>query len=157
MKNVIALIICILIPQLAGGLGAYFTAESVATWYTQIEKPAFTPPGYLFSIVWPLLFLLMGISSWLIWKKLGQHPLAGWALGVYGIQLILNTLWSFIFFGMQNPGLALVEIIILWAMIAYTMMLFYKVRKAAAYLLIPYILWVSFAIALNASIWWLNL
>ncbi len=152
----IALIICLLLPQLAGGLGAIATAESVNTWYAEINKPFFTPPGFVFPIVWPLLYFMMGLASWFIWKQRNSHPLGRRALWIYGIHLVLNTLWSFLFFGLQNPGLAFAEIILLWLVIVVTMLYFFKIRRLAGYLFVPYLAWVSFATVLNGTIWLMN-
>lgn len=156
-KTIAALVLAILLPQLAGLLGAFATADSVSTWYVdELNKPAFTPPGFVFPIVWPMLYLFMGIASWQVWKELGAHPLATKALWLYGIQLALNTLWSFLFFGMKMPGLAFIEILLLWVFIALTMLYFFKIRRPAGWLFVPYLLWVSFASVLNGTIWWMN-
>ncbi len=156
-KHLPALIICLLIPQLIGAVGAWATSASVETWYAEIDKPWFTPPGFVFPIVWPLLYGMMGVASWMVWKRRGVNPLADTALWVYGFHLVLNFLWSFLFFGLQQPGLAFGEILLLWAMIALTMYFFYLIRPAAGLLLAPYLVWVSFAAVLNGTIWWMNL
>lgn len=157
-KNILALIVCLILPQVAGGLGAIATADSVSTWYTEINKPGFTPPGWVFPVVWPTLYFMMGLASWFVWKERVKDDgsRVKKALIVYGIHLVLNTLWSFLFFGMQNPGAAFIEIIILLAMIAWTIKLFYDIRPLAGYLLIPYIIWVSYATVLTGTIWWIN-
>lgn len=156
-KSAVALVVAIVLPQLAGLLGAVATADSVSTWYVEeLNKPAFTPPGFVFPIVWPLLYLFMGIASWQIWKSLEEHPLAGKALLLYGIQLLLNTLWSFLFFGLRMPGLAFAEILLLWVFIALTMIYFFKIRRSAGWLFVPYLIWVSFASVLNGTIWLMN-
>ncbi len=156
MKNYLKLIISIIACQMAGILGAVFTTNSVDTWYSTIIRPDLAPPNWIFGPVWTTLFLLMGISLFLVWKKGIQSRESKIAVSVFVVQLILNTLWSVIFFGLHNPGLAFAEIILLWTSILISIILFYRISKIAAYLLIPYILWVSFAAFLNYSIWILN-
>jgi tryptophan-rich sensory protein len=156
VKKILTLFICILICELAGVIGAFSTTNEIKTWYPTLVTPWFQPPNYLFSPVWTTLFALMGISLYLVlsigWKKKEVKK----AVIVFAIQLVLNTLWSIIFFGMHQIFWGLVEIILLWISILATIILFYKIKKTAAYLLIPYILWVSFAAVLNYSIWILN-
>lgn len=147
------LVVSLALPQLAGLIGAIFTGSNVSAWYTTIEKPAFTPPGWVFGPAWTLLYLLMGISLYLVWSRAETHKRA---LSVFTVQLVLNTLWSIIFFGLQAPLWAFVEIMILWAAILLTVVSFYKINKTAAYLLLPYIAWVSFAAVLNLAIVILN-
>jgi tryptophan-rich sensory protein len=155
MKKIkwLTLIICIVLPNLAGLIGSVFTSSSVSTWYTTLVKPSFNPPGWVFGPVWTTLYILMGISLYLIWTNKKRTNIALW---MYGIQLVLNALWSFLFFGLRNPLAAFIEIIILWIAIVATIIYFYKISKPAAYLLIPYILWVSFAAVLNYSLFVLN-
>ncbi len=124
-------------------------------WYESLNKPDWNPPAWLFGPVWTLLYTLMGIAAWLIWKDYG-FKLATTALTAFLIQLALNGLWSQIFFNFQNVGLALIEILFLLAAIFITTYLFYQKNRAAAWLMVPYILWVSFATALTAAIWVLN-
>lgn len=133
----------------AGVLGSFFTVSSIATWYQTLNKPFFSPPNWIFGPVWTILYILMGISLYLVWEK-KKVPAVFW------IQLILNALWSIIFFGMRNPTLALMDIVALWITIILTMKAFYKINKIAAYLLIPYLVWVSFATILNLIIVLLN-
>ena len=136
---------------------SYFTQSSINTWFPTLIKPFFNPPSWLFAPVWSLLYIMMGISAGLIWSKIEAFPeLVKKALFVFSIQLILNALWSFLFFGLQNPLLALIEILLLWLLIFETIKVFKPIDNLASKLLIPYILWVSFATILNASIWWLN-
>ena len=156
MIKLLQLIIAILISQSAGLVGSVFTVKSVSIWYAVLNKPSFNPPGWLFGPVWILLYTLMGISSYLIWQEREESKLVFLVLVIFGIQLALNALWSFLFFGLQNPGLAFAEIIVLWIFILITILLFYKINHLASYLLIPYILWVSFAMVLNFYIWRLN-
>ncbi len=133
----------------AGILGSFFTVSAIPTWYQTLNKPSFSPPNWIFGSVWTILYFLMGISLYLVWTK-RTVPTVFW------IQLILNALWSIIFFGMRNPTLALVDIVALWIAIVLTIKSFYRINKLAGKLLIPYLLWVSFATILNLSIVLLN-
>ncbi len=175
-KPLLALVTCLIIPQLFALIGAYFTTPAISGWYSTLVKSPLNPPSWVFAPVWTVLFLLMGVAAFLVCKK-GMDPRMRkddkrgseddrggngnerkviLALTIFGLQLVLNTLWSIIFFGMHNPGAALVEIVILWIAILATVITFYRVSKPASYLLLPYILWVSFAAVLNFSIWNLN-
>lgn len=154
-KSILPLLISILIVFSFGFIGSFFTTPSIATWYAFINKPSFSPPNWLFAPAWTLLYILMAIAAFLIWQK-RDNPKTKQALIFYGIQLVLNAFWSIIFFGMHNPGLALLEIIILWLFILIILIKFYKINKTAGLLFIPYLLWVSFASILNYAIWILN-
>lgn len=155
MNNTLKLVIAIVVPQLLGGLGAFVTVSSIGSWYQSIEKPFFTPPSWVFGPAWTLLYLMMGLAVFLVWKS--NHLFKKQALGVFMAQLVLNVLWSPAFFGLESPILGLVIIIPLWVLILVCIKLFFPINKIAAYLMVPYILWVSFAMLLNASIWYLNL
>lgn len=139
----------------AGGLGAIFTSRSLENWYPDLVKPSWNPPDFVFAPVWTTLFVLMGVAGWLIWRA-PPHPSRRRALVFFTIQLLLNSLWSMLFFGLQSPGLALVEIALLWVAILLTMASALTSSRAAAWLLAPYLAWVSFAALLNASIWRFN-
>lgn len=154
--NIFKLITSIVICLLAGIIGSVFTASSIETWYALLEKPAFNPPSWLFSPVWTILYILMGISLYIVWEKGLEYPGVKLGMTLFGIQLVLNTVWSILFFGLQAPFYAFIEIIFLWIMILLTILQFRKISKKASYLLIPYILWVSFAAVLNYYIWILN-
>ena len=162
LQAFLKLVTAIVVSELAGVIGAFFTTPSIAGWYAGISKPAFNPPSWVFGPVWTTLFLLMGIAAFLVWSayakatKRKQKKRIQIALIVFGIQLVLNTLWSIIFFGLHSPGGALIEIVFLWLAILATISTFAKIAKPAAWLLVPYILWVSFAMYLNYSIWMLN-
>lgn len=156
LKSLLQLAVAIIIPQLAGVVGAVATSSAVDTWYQQIERPGFTPPDWLFGPVWMTLYALMGIASWLVFRQGWDQQLVRIALGTYAVQLLLNTAWSPAFFGLQSPGLGLVVIAPMWLAIIATMVLFWRVSRPAAVLLVPYILWVSYAVALNFEIWRLN-
>ncbi len=152
LKLVTSLIICLF----AGFIGSIFASPSIPTWYATLAKPSFNPPDWIFAPVWTTLFVLMGISLYLVWNKGLQDKKVRTSLFVFGVQLVLNVLWSFLFFGLHSPFYAFLEIIILWAAIVLTIVNFSKVSRAAGFLLLPYICWVSFAAILNFSIWRLN-
>ncbi|MDP2656395.1 MAG: TspO/MBR family protein [bacterium] len=154
--NLLKLIFSVVVCEFAGMLGAVFTAPSVSGWYAQLVQPSFVVPNWLFGVVWPILYLLMGIAAFIVWNQRKTCKHVKLALGIFGVQLILNSLWSIIFFGMHNPGAALVEIVMLWFSILATIIAFYRVSKHTLWLLLPYILWVSFAVYLNYSIYILN-
>ena len=154
--DTLKLVVSILLCQLAGVIGGLFTASSVNTWYATLNKPSFNPPNWLFSPVWITLYFLMGIALFLVWRKRRQAENVKIAVYLFGVQLILNILWSLLFFGLKMPLLALIEIIILWGFILITLQKFKKISKLAGYLFVPYLLWVSFAVALNFFLWSLN-
>lgn len=155
-KDTIALIGWIALPLIAGAIGSLFTAPNIPTWYATLAKPELNPPSWVFGPVWTVLFVLMGTAAFLVWRK-GTHKRdVQFALSIFGVQLVLNTLWSIIFFGLQKPNYAFLEIILLWTAIAATIVVFRNVSKLAAWLLVPYIIWVSFASYLNYMIWMLN-
>ncbi|MBN1633224.1 MAG: tryptophan-rich sensory protein [Ignavibacteria bacterium] len=155
MKNFFRLIISILICQSAGIIGSFFTVSSVGGWYQTLNKPSFNPPGYIFGPVWITLYLLMGISLYLIWNKKDIANIK-FPVILFSVQLFFNTIWSIIFFGLQNPLVAFFDILLLLIFLILTVISFYKVSKPASLLLIPYLLWVSFATILNYSIVKLN-
>ena len=156
LRELARLILCIAICQMAGVIGSIFTASSVATWYTTLNKPWFSPPGFVISAVWILLFVLMGISLFLVWRQSISGADSKIALAVFAAQLLVNTLWSYAFFGLQSPLAGVVVIVVLWLLILQTIIRFWPISKDAALLLVPYIIWVSFAGFLNYSIWRLN-
>jgi benzodiazapine receptor len=146
----------VVLCMLAGFIGSIFTTPKISGWYAGIAKPSFTPPGWLFGPVWTFLYLLMGIALYLVWRKGLAAQGVKAALAVFFAQLVLNALWSYAFFGAESPLAGLVVIVALWAMIVASIAAFAPVSRAAAVLLVPYILWVSFATLLNASIYLLN-
>lgn len=156
VKDIPGLVISIVICQLAGVVGGLFTASSVDTWYATLIKPSFNPPNWLFSPVWITLYGLMGIALFLVFKKGLDAKGVKVALVLFFAQLAANTLWSVLFFGLKLPLVALLEIVVLWALILLTMIKFFKVSMPAGLLLLPYILWVSFAAVLNFFLWSLN-
>lgn len=156
IKNPKLLLVSILVSQLAGIVGSVFTASQIEDWYLYLAKPSFNPPNWLFGPVWIILYTLMGISLYLIWSKGYKNKNIKYGVNVFFVHLFINSLWSIVFFGLHQLGAALVIIIGLWLMIIYLISLFWKIEKTAAYLLIPYLLWVTFASFLNFSIWQLN-
>lgn len=148
--------ICLIISLSAGAIGGLFTRNSVDTWYKTINKPSFTPPDGIFSPVWITLFILMGISSYLVWQRRKAVSGFTWAVIIYFLQLILNIFWSFFFFYQQQLGFATIEIGILLVAIIINAFIFYRINKVAGLLYIPYILWVGFATYLTYSIFILN-
>jgi len=150
------LIVCLALPQLAGLVGSVFTTSAIPTWYADLVKPSFSPPNWIFGPAWVLLYILMGISVYLIWQRIEENKKARRMMWLFWIHLFFNAIWSIIFFGLQNPGLAFINIIIIWLFIIALIIKFWKINRWATYLLIPYLLWVSFAGALNYFIWHLN-
>lgn len=149
------LVISIMITVGLGSLGGIFTVAEIPNWYAGLNKPFFNPPNWLFGPVWTLLYLLMGISLYLIWKLSSSEERTR-AIWLFSIQFVLNFFWSIIFFKYHLLGWAFVEIMAMWVFILLTILQFKQLSNWAAYLLMPYLLWVSFATILNASIWWLN-
>lgn len=154
MKPII-FVFSVLVPLLVGFLGSLVTAPAIDGWYQNINKPFFTPPGWLFAPVWTLLYIFMGVSLYLVLIKANPLPKAKFLL-IFCLQLALNLLWSILFFGFTSPLLALIEIIILWYAILVLLNLAYKINRLSFIILLPYLLWVSFAAILNAAIVYLN-
>jgi translocator protein len=154
MGKWLSLVVALVVPQLVGGLSALISGDS-ARWYEQLRTPAWSPPGWVFGPVWSLLYLSMGFASWLVYRApgAGRRRLA---LALFVLQLLLNFLWSPIFFGLQRIGWALAEMVLLWAAVGATAAAFWRVRRAAGVLLLPYWAWVTFAALLNFAIWRLN-
>ncbi len=176
VHSLLTLIFSIILAQSVGLIGSWATRPNIDTWYRAIDKPGFTPPDGVFPVVWPALYLFMAVAAWLgyrnasreqqYWQQqdvsyesmlLGKRPSRKIALGFYGVHLLFNALWSFLFFYWQMPGVALIEILVLLTLILITTRLFHRIRPLAGYLMIPYILWICYATVLNASIWWLNM
>jgi tryptophan-rich sensory protein len=139
----------------AAGVGAAVTTPGLDDWYVALQKPSWTPPNWVFSPVWSVLYVLMAVAAWLVWRQRGWSR-AGGELSLFGGQLFLNVLWSWLFFGLRNPAAAFGEIVVLWAVIAATLVAFWRVSALAGGLLVPYFVWVSFAAILNFSIWQMN-
>jgi tryptophan-rich sensory protein len=151
-REIWALIGFVVLCLAVGGLGGWVTAVPVVEWYPSIAKPSWTPPSWVFGPVWTLLFILMGIAAWLVWRSGNARG----AMILFGAQLLLNLAWSVLFFGARSPGLGLVDIVPLWITIAATIFAFSLRSRVAAFLMVPYLAWVSFATALNAAIYMLN-
>jgi len=155
-RDNIKLVVSIIACQLAGLIGSVFTTPAIPTWYAALQKPAFTPPNWLFAPAWITLYLLMAIAAFLIWRKGLNQREVKLALLIFAIQLILNALWSVAFFGLRSPLAGVIVIALLWVAILFTILRFFRLSVAAGALLLPYILWVSFAAVLNIAIWQLN-
>jgi len=139
----------------AATIGGLATASSVGSWYLTLHKPAWNPPGWLFGPVWSVLYTCMGVAAWRIWLREASAPRSG-ALRLFFVQLALNALWSCLFFGLRNPGLALLEVIIFLTVLVLVQMRFWRLDRLAGRLWLPYLAWVSFATVLNGTVWWLN-
>ncbi len=151
----IGLILLLLLCFGAAGIGGAVTTPNIDGWYAALTKPSWNPPNWIFGPVWTTLYLMMALAAWLVWRQ------GGWAgakvpLTLFGVQLALNMLWSCLFFGLKNPGLAFVDVLLLWAAIASTMVTFWARSKVAGLLFVPYLAWVTFAAILNLTIWRLN-
>jgi benzodiazapine receptor len=155
MNRYLKLTLCILLPLLIGGISGYASASGINIWYMGLNKPFFNPPNYLFGPVWSLLYILMGISFYRILQS-APNEIRRKAIIIFCFQLVLNFCWSFLFFKFQLLAISFIEIIIMWISIASMIYTFKKIDKTAAYLQIPYLLWVSFASVLNGAIWYLN-
>jgi tryptophan-rich sensory protein len=149
-------VVCILLPQAIGIGSAFATMDGVRTWYVTLNRPFFTPPSWVFGPVWTLLYLMMGVAAFLVWQRGWDTPGVKLALGLWVAQLLLNGLWSILFFGMQAPGIALVEIVVLLALIVWCTKVFFQLSTPAGWLMVPYIAWVGFATLLNGGFWLLN-
>jgi tryptophan-rich sensory protein len=156
MRRAAGIVVLIAVCELAGIVGSVFTMPAIPGWYAGLAKPSFNPPNWIFGPVWTLLYAMMGLAAYLLYEKGFKRPEVKKALAVFAAQLVMNTLWSIVFFGAHRILGAAVVIVLLWAMILATILLFHRISKAAAYLLVPYILWVSFATVLNASLYVLN-
>lgn len=154
-NNILKLIISISLPLVVGGISGYLTTSEINGWFASLNKPSFNPPNYLFGPVWTALYLLMGISMFIIWKT-PRTNLRQNALKIFAVQLFLNFWWSILFFHFHLLFLSIFDIVAMWIMIYYTIHFFKQIKHIAGYLQITYLLWVSFATLLNVSIWWLN-
>jgi benzodiazapine receptor len=156
LKHISKLAAAIVACLAAGAIGSIFTRTAIATWYTTLEKPPFTPPDWLFAPVWTLLYILMGVAAFLVWRMGSRDRQVRVALIVFLVQLVLNAFWSVAFFGLGSPLYGLIVISSLWVAILVTIVLFFRISKVSSILMWPYLLWVSFATVLNSSIWLLN-
>jgi tryptophan-rich sensory protein len=154
-SDITKLIISILIPLALGAIAGRFTAQAVPDWFASLNRPSFSPPNWIFGPVWTVLYILLGISLYLIWKQIPSKERNN-ALLIFSIQMFLNFIWSFVFFYFNQIGLALIVIVGLWISIVFMLISFYKLKPSAAYLNLPYLLWVTFASVLNAGYFILN-
>lgn len=157
MSRIIKIVLIVVICLVVGYFSGIVTRSAITTWYPTLIKPSFNPPNWVFAPVWTLLYIMIGVAAGLVWNRIDlEKETVKKALQFFAIQLALNALWSYLFFGLKNPMLAGLEIIILWLMIYETYLQFSKINKISGYLFIPYLLWVGFATILNGAIWWLN-
>jgi translocator protein len=156
MIKAVKLVTSVVICLAAGLIGTAATMPSIPTWYAGLNKPFFNPPAWIFAPVWTVLYILMGISAYLVWESVAEKEDIKAALSMFAVQLLANSLWSIIFFGMHSLFWSVIEIIVLWSAILMTIRYFYGISRTASYLMVPYILWVSFAAVLNVSILMLN-
>ncbi len=156
IKHFLAFVICLIIPLFIGALSGFITSgEMNGWWFISLEKPSFNPPNNVFGPVWTILYTLMGISLYLVWKS-PNTELRKKALFVFGLQLFFNFWWSILFFSFHLLFISCLDIIVIWSLVLYMIILFRKTKPSAGYLNMPYLLWVSFATLLNLSIWVLN-
>lgn len=156
LRDLLALVIALVAPLAVGGLSSIATVSSIPTWYRGLNRPSWSPPDWAFAPAWTVLYILMGMAAWLVWRTGWEKGAVRAALAVFAGQLALNGLWSILFFGLQSPGAGLIEIIILWCAILLTTVLFFGLDRLAGLLFVPYVLWVTFASGLNFAIWSLN-
>jgi benzodiazapine receptor len=156
-SDIAKLVVSIAVPLVVGVFGSLFTtADSLNNWYAGLKKPPFNPPDWVFGPVWTTLYIMMGISAFLVWRKGLDNKIVRIALACYIVQLALNTIWTPLFFGLNSPLLGLIDIVLLLNAIIVTIYVFFQISRPSAILLIPYFIWVSFATVLNASLFFLN-
>lgn len=156
LRDTVALLIAATLPLALGGLGSFATRSSLSLWYRDLDKPAWNPPDWVFGPVWTVLYVLMGIAAWTVWRIGWHEQRVRLGLVLFGVQLFGNLLWTWLFFGLRSPGLALAEIVVLWVLIVLTTGQFFRINRIGGVLLLPYLIWVSFASVLNAAVWYLN-
>ena len=154
-RQTLGLIVSIVVCLGVAGLGGLVTDPQVSDWYAQLAKPKWTPPDWVFGPVWTVLYICMAVSVWLIWRQ-GGSATAKVPMALFVAQLVLNSLWSILFFGFQQPGIAAIEIVLMWAAILATIVAFWNRSTSASLLLVPYLAWVTFAVLLNWTIWRMN-
>ena len=154
-RDLIALAALLALCFAVAGLGGYWTSLGRGPWYEGLRKPAWRPPDWAFGPVWTALYAAMAVAAWLVWRRRHTHRV-GPPLGLFGLQLALNLAWSGLFFALRSPGLAFTEVVLLWAAILATTAAFARVSRAAAWLLVPYLTWTTYAAALNLALWRLN-
>lgn len=154
-RSLLMLLAFVILVAVASATASSVTLPQIGGWYAGLEKPWFNPPNWLFGPVWTALYAMMAIAGWLVWRERGLNG-ARSALALFGLQLALNILWSLIFFGLESPGAAFIEITALWAAVGATTVAFRQIKPLAGWLFVPYLLWVSYAAVLNGAVWWLN-
>jgi len=154
-RQVVGLALSVALCFAAAGLGSLFTRPAIEGWYASLHKPSWTPPNWVFAPVWTALYLGMAIAVWLVWRR-GGFPGAKLPLALFAAQLALNVAWTVVFFGLRTPGAAFAEIVFLWLFILATAIAFWPISRVAAWLMLPYLLWVTYAAGLNYSIWRLS-
>ncbi|HEX2948946.1 MAG TPA: TspO/MBR family protein [Armatimonadota bacterium] len=154
-RQILVLILFLLICYAVAGIGSLFTTSTMGQsgWYATLPKPSWNPPNWVFGPVWTVLYTLIAIAGWLVWKTRGSVRAAAMPLALFTIQIILNGAWTIIFFGQHMPGIAFLDIVILWVFILLTMVVFWRIRPLAGWLFLPYLLWVTYASTLNYAIW----
>lgn len=157
MQKILRIVVVLMTCLVVGYLSGMVTRDSITTWYPTLVKPSFNPPNWIFAPVWTILYIMMGVAGGMVWNRMEQDAEnVKKAFMFFIIQLALNAIWSLLFFYLHNPFLSLIEIVLLWLLIFETYTQFKKIDKVAGMLLVPYLAWVSFAMVLNGSIWWLN-
>lgn len=154
--RIFRLVVALIVPLIVGAIGGLATSSSLTDWYPTLQKPAWTPPNWVFGPVWTALYLMMGFAAWRVWMVGLLNRPVRLALILFGVQLALNLGWSLLFFGLQRPLLGLVDIVVLDVVLTITLIAFLRVDRLAGFLLAPYLMWSWFATALNSSLWWLN-
>jgi len=152
VKTAFAVALCLA----AGGIASAFTMASIQTWYAELQQPSLTPPDWIFAPVWTTLYIMMGVAAGLVWGSKERSRNASFALALFLVHLAVNMAWSLVFFRLQSPGGAFGVIVVLWVMVVILIGLFWRLSRPASVLLLPYLLWVTFASYLNAGIWYLN-
>jgi tryptophan-rich sensory protein len=156
LMDAVVLAVLVIVCLGVGFIGSATTVQNIPTWFANLNKPFFAPPNWLFGPVWTLLYIFMGVAAFLVWQKGIKNNSVRVALLIFLVQLILNAVWTPLFFGLHWLLIAFIELVVLWLFILWNIITFYRVSPAAGLILLPYILWVSFASVLNFSIWWLN-
>lgn len=156
LKTALQIVAFIVAAEVIGVAGSIFTFSAIPTWYTALIKPSFNPPNWIFGPVWTILYATLGISAYLIWRRGWIKKEVKIALAIFALQFIVNLKWTFVFFGLHSPLLGLIAIVVLWILILLTIFKFYQLSKVAGLILVPYLLWVTFAAILNFYIWRLN-
>jgi benzodiazapine receptor len=154
-KNLLGLFVALALCFFAAGIGAFAASRGLNEWYPALRKPSWNPPSWVFGFIWSSLYTMMAVASWLVWRRRATAPVAT-PLSVFAVQLLLNAAWPMLFFSLRSPGLGFLEIILLWLVVATTVGMFWRVSNAAGMVMVPYLLWITFAMALNGSIWSLN-